>query len=292
MALVYESDYLFNKNIKTLNQNGKNCWRYIEFKVKQKSFLDITKTSLGVTQDYVSALYLPTSQDSKYYIDVEILKVLDHIKNGNYDTRSLYEYSRGSNGTKKTFYPAESAIINLIAQIANDYNIHVSIYSSSIYTKSNFGKIGGVQFTLRIFFKDIILTNRKLCTFFDSLLIKYGFAKDYDKFGIVDHNHTSKEFRRARTLIKGKERYEQDILVDKNNIVIQAGDIIIYPRWGTVHFGKVKRNTKVSVYIEDATYYIRANTCMVIKSANQEKMKEVPWENIHCEIVNAYKDYF
>ena len=292
MALVYESHYLFGKNIKSLNQNGKNCWRYIEFKVKQKNFLNITQTGIGITKDYVSAIYVPTNPDAKdSYTDVEVLKVLDHIENGNYETRPLADYAAGIKGTRRTFFPAESAIINLLSQVANDYDIHVDSYYSTIYQK-NYNGVGGVQFILRIFFKDVTFTKSKLCTFFDSLLIKYGFTKDYDKFGIIDHSHTAKEYRRAKAIIKGKERYEQDILLDKNGIVIQAGDIIVYPRWGTVHLGKVKRNTKVSVYVENATYYIRANTCMVIKSANLKKMKDAPWENVHCEIVNAYKDYF
>ena len=74
---------------------------------------------------------------------------------------------------------------------------------------------------------------------------------------------------------------QQGILKDQNDIPIEIGDIIAYPRGGDhnfycLNYGKVIANTAKMVIMED-DQKARCDKVMVIKTNNPNK--KLPWDN-------------
>ena len=76
-------------------------------------------------------------------------------------------------------------------------------------------------------------------------------------------------------------KVQQGILKDQNDILIEIGDIIAYPRGGDhnfycLNYGKVVANTNKMVIMED-DQKARCDKVMVIKTNNPNK--KLPWDN-------------
>lgn len=79
---------------------------------------------------------------------------------------------------------------------------------------------------------------------------------------------------------KLEEIFKQGVLKDQNNVLIEPGDVIAYPRGGDhnyycLDYGIVKGNTKDFIVMTN-DLKARCNKVMVIKTNNKDK--KLPWE--------------
>lgn len=76
-----------------------------------------------------------------------------------------------------------------------------------------------------------------------------------------------------------EEKYKQNVLKDQNGMLIEKGDVVVYPHGGDHSFyglahGKVEGNTKDFILLKGGKK-VEARKVIVVKTSNAEKQKEI-----------------
>ena len=233
----------------------------------------INTKSITEYKNYGGKEYSKTSKE---------ISILNEFKKANFNFKKEPEF-------KLNYYrasPVEIIISNLLQILDRDYKGNI-YYSSNIYSGYSMGSESHYDFKLAIPEENL------------------G-KKDYDKIvnqisdiikGIPDEIITVKDFKlmtaSSRKKVAMEDKYEQNCLLDGNGIRIQSGDVVLFHTYsGHISYGRVLSNTAKCVKLDSTTALLNASLVYVVRSGNEEKLSDIPWNRGPCELLDKSESYY
>lgn len=233
----------------------------------------INTKSITEYKNYGGREYSKTSKE---------ISILNEFKKANFNFKKEPEF-------KLNYYralPVEIVISNLLQILDRNYKGDI-YYSSNTYSGYSMRSESYYDFKLAIPEENL------------------G-KKDYDKIvnrisdiikGIPDEIITVKDFKlmtaSPRKKVAMEDKYEQNCLLDGNGIRIQSGDVVLFHTYsGHISYGRVLSNTAKCVKLDSTTALLNASLVYVVRSGNEEKLSDIPWNRGPCELLDKSESYY
>jgi len=211
------------------------------------------------------------------------ISVLNEFKKANFNFKKEPDF-------KLNYYralPVEIVISNLLQALDRDYK--GDIYYSSMNYSGYRCTEPEVHYELKFAIPEEDLSK-----------------KDYDKIvnqikniikDTTDEIITIESFKLTtaspRKKVATEDKYEQDCLLDGNGIRIQRGDIVIFHTYsGHISYGRVLSNTTKCVKIDSISTLVNASLVYVVRSGNEEKLSDIPWNKGPCDLLDKSESYY
>lgn len=300
MAVIDTSFWRFSKKIIDIATTNKKAIKHIKLSFTQKYFPVFSANDNR--NMLLPLMYFDTvsPESSLYFINTKSITEYKNYGGREYNKTSkeisiLNEFKKANFNFKKepefklNYYralPVEIIISNLLQILDRDYKGDI-YYSSMNYSGYSAGSESHYEFKLAIP---------------EGNLGK----KDYDKIvnqisdiikGIPDEIITIKDFKlmtaSPRKKVAMEDKYEQNCLLDGNGIRIQSGDIVLFHTYsGHISYGRVLSNTAKCVKLDSTTALLNASLVYVVRSGNEEKLSDIPWNKGPCELLDKSESYY
>lgn len=224
------------------------------------------------------------SDKSNYKYSSFCKEFIDFVKTKNWSWESSYKDDIICNTN-----PAEVIISNFISYIASHEDIYIA-YDLSEFTSYAAPNENKIDYSFDIVFVPVYNTSQ-VASLFEKYVNEFDLKNILLKFNNINFTYTIKTSN-IRKVVPPEEKYEQNILTDANDILIENGDIVIFNRYGLLFYDTVDHNTKKCIFLKKTNTSVTAKEVMVVRSGNLEKMKNIPWNKGPCEIKISNNSYW
>lgn len=209
--------------------------------------------------------------------------ILDKFRIWNFNFKKAPDF-------KKNYYeapPIEVIISNLLQGLDKSYQS--DIYYGYIAYSGSLRSSGVYHCELKISIPEENLGKKD----YDKIVKQFeNAAKDIPN-DIIIIEKVQLKTAAPRKNIAMEDKYEQDTLTDGNGIRIQRGDIVLYPTYnGHITYGKVISNTAKCVKVDGCSTLLNSSIVYVVRSGNEEKMQDIPWNKIPCDLLDKSESYY
>lgn len=210
------------------------------------------------------------------------ISILDEFKKANFNFKKEPDF-------KVNYYralPVEIIISNLLQALDRDYKGDV-YYASMNY--SGYSTVSESIYEFKLAIPEENLGKKDYDKIVDQIK---NIIKD-----IPDEIITITDFQlktaSPRKKVATEDKYEQDCLLDGNGIRIQRGDIVIFHTYsGHISYGRVLSNTTKCVKIDSISTLVNASLVYVVRSGNEEKLGDIPWNKGPCDLLDKSESYY